>query len=477
MIQNQSMVNATAFAARLAAEGKVISALPGTPMGELVRLSTPILETTQATSPEAAEMYACMAADLTTGSLEAPTQHSLEMGALIDDVSKIVKVHISHAKNVVRPMVTELAEQIQTYLGKNHVKDASTQFTVEVLRLSAVLKDESFLDTLNYYKDRSVLEPDVPFALDTKTHDELMTLVLTGHDRTDRLITEWLSHKEDDFLVKIWNSFFTKNTGNVIYYADVNKMNLFEKSDFALAMFLIGRKITAQPEGASSLAAYKDQCKQYTDYAGALLITTLQRIAIAIRTKILVVQSDNRTKTAKVNGELYGKWLENGGSPEVILGLITSGQTVGSMELIDSKAAEYLKQWNSYCTFYKVSENNKSFDYFKTFVMNAFIESMKDKNETEVDYITKNPGYNDIINKKINEYLLNLKTPDMQDVYGMALYIVAGIRFYYTSAHQLLNDIGEASKANPNVDVREAALLATINYVADYLACQTVIEK
>ncbi len=485
MIQSSSFNAAIPFAERLSAVGLTLSATQGTPLGELVRLSVPLERTDFATTTDL-QTYGDAINTNTVGfnALENPTQHSLEIDSLINDISKAVNVHIGHARNVVRPLVSEFAESIQKYLTTNNVKDASEQFTVEVLRLSALLKDESFLDTLTYYKNKSILEPDISLNLDPKTKEELEALVLTGHDRTDKLIVEWLSHLPDYFLTSIWYSFFTKATmtevgGRILFYGDLAKMNVFEKTDYALALFLISRKITVQVEDkeGQSLKAYQNICTQYTDYSGVMLVNTIERVALSIKTKSLVVECSSIVKLAKVNGEVYGPWLDAGGTPEIIMGLIVSGDNISSQEMVDKKADEYKRQWNSYCSYYKTAESNKSFDYFKLFLINEFMQSMRDKQDVEVDYIAANPGYNDTVAKKANEYILGLRTDDCKDANMIALCMVAGIRFHYTSSYQLLNDIREASEVNPNVDVREAAFLAVINYVADYLALQINVVK
>lgn len=57
----------------------------------------------------------------------------------------------------------------------------------------------------------------------------------------------------------------------------------------------------------------------------------------------------------------------------------------------------------------------------------------------------------------------------------MALELVAGIRFDYTPAKMILTDIDQTLKSSPDVDVREAALVAAANYLALYLAGQISI--
>jgi hypothetical protein len=58
----------------------------------------------------------------------------------------------------------------------------------------------------------------------------------------------------------------------------------------------------------------------------------------------------------------------------------------------------------------------------------------------------------------------------------LALHIICQCRFYYTEAEFILSEIEEIGKQNPGIDVREAALIATINYLVDYLCDQITTD-
>lgn len=480
MIQSQSFENAIPFATALAATGRSLVAKPGTPLNELVRLSVPpssISGTDNSNEIMLGFHNAGMVA-VTAGTLQDPSEHSREMDALQDMLAKFINTHIDHARNIVRPKVLEFAESLQEYLAKYTVKDASAAFTIEPLYMASVLNDESFLDTLTPYKDRSVLTPDAFLSLSGKETGELAELIMVGHARTDKLIAEWLAQKPPQFLEHVWSQFFTKSFSpdpalKICNTNDLQAANAFDKSDYALAILLISRKISIQvQESDMPLALYKKLCSQYLEYSGALLVDALKKINLSIKTRGLVVECDSARKIAKVNAEIYNAWLNTGGSPEVILGYIVSGNQPSSQLLIDKKALEYVKTWNSYVTYYRTSEGNKTFAYARAFIETEFLTQWANKNEMEDGFILKNPGYTETVKKMLAETLLNLKAPDLKDPYALALLLIAKVRFYYTSSFQILSDMEAAKAANPDVDVREAALLAVINYGADHLAAQ-----
>ena len=494
MIKESSFTGAIPSATALDAMGKTALPKSGTVIGELVRLSVPVdfkengtnNDTTLAPTPNESNLdtYALRVEFTTTGSLEAPTQHSLELDAYIRDLSKVVVQHVAFAKNVVRPLVTEFAESLNKYLTTAKPREAFETANIKSLRVPAILKDESFLDTLVAYKDKAILTPDVSLKLCSKSLPELQEFIYIGHDRSDKLIAEWLSHLPEAFLLNVWNSFFCPNAsaleGNgaiALNYDYVHSFNAFDKADHSLAILLLARKCASSvQESQHSLDTYQRFCAQYVDYASTTLIDALAKINLGIRTKTLIVDKNQNDLSVLVNAEVYGPWLESGGTPEVVLGALITPGSSSMLALIDEKRAEYLQQWNSYSTFYRTREANNSFAYAKNHIEALFAASLQTLTDSEKEILIKQPNLIETISDNAKLYISNMRPADIQDSYSVGLYLVAKTRFYYTSSYQILSDIVEASKHNPNVDVREAALIAVINYVSDFCADQITLS-
>lgn len=494
MIKESSFTGAIPSATALDAMGKMALPEPGTVLSELVRLSIPVVmkgqpdgaDTTDVVRPieGSVQSMAWQVQFTTEGSLEAPTQHSLEMDAYIRDISKVVVQHVAFAKNTVRPLVTEFAQSLSSYLATTKPGEASDTVNIKSLRVPAILKDESFLDTFIAYKDKPILTPEVSLSLGSKGIEELQEFIYIGHDRSDKLIAEWLSHLPEAFLLNVWNSFFCSNASPLegqgtiaLNYESIRAQNAFDKADHSLAILLLARKCASVVQESSlSLSAYNNIVSQYVDYAGTSLIDAIAKINLSIRTKTLIIDKDVRTLHVCVNAEVYGPWLEAGGTPEVILGALITDGSSSMLALIDEKSAEYLQKWNSYCTFYRTREANNSFAYTKNYIESLFSASIQTLTESENEIVAKQPNLLQTLTANAKLYIDSLRPSDITDAYSVALSLVAKIRFNYTSSYQILSDIIEASKHNPNVDVREAALIAVINYVSDYCSDQIVLS-
>lgn len=402
------------------------------------------------------------------------SKHSVLADAYIKDIANAVNTHISFARNVVKPIVLDFATAYQEF--KQNYTPATAESTFEIVKcgIPSVLKDESFLDSIQIYKDKAAVEPSTRLSLTVKSVEELQTMVLTGQARVDKLIVEWLSNKEEGFLTKAYNQYFSKTVESDVAYKSTADLDTFEKADTHLAIYLLACKLynDVQEVEGLSLAAYKTIMQEIRDYAGTVLAQSATRVAGLINSQTLVLSSDERERKIKVNAELYSDWLNAGGKPETILGLAISGQKVNTIPMIDQKTKEWQSAWDSYSLYSATVEKNNYFGNVKLFIRSQFDSVIKTLDQTEIDYAAKNPSYGPTIVKLMNEYLDGLKASDLEDVYGIALNVIARIRFFYTASYDILSDIHEASKVNPNIDVREAALLAAINYVSDYVADQ-----
>lgn len=475
MIKQSTLSGASTLASQLDSQGLVAVAKPNTPLNELVNTTYPSFEVQIQNDEQMFDVFSGIEA-ATRGTLEDPSQHSLQADGLIRDISKVVSEHISFAKNTVKPLVVEYAQQIEQYLTTQKPKQASELFEIVILDTPTLVKDESFLDTLKPYVSKTILEPDLRFNLGPKTTEELLGLITFGYERTDKLVLEWLSTLPEDFVLKAYTSFFTNEPGKaIISYDDITRANVFDRLNFGLAILLLATKLFDNVDETAKdtdLRVYRNTAAQYRDFAGALVTDALNKIALMVKTERLVLSTSLERYQVKVVGEVYRPWLQQGGAPEVILGYIVSNDTTSSKVGISNRTQDYLSAWNSFLSFYNTSESNKAINYFKDFLTSSFNLTLKEPSEVEKDFIAKNPNYYTFINELTNTYVQGLKKDDMKDVYAIALTLVAKHRFYYTASFNILNDINEAGKVNPNVDVREAALLAAVNYVTDYFASQ-----
>lgn len=484
MLSMNSIMTSQALATELAEKGRVVVVKPNTVLAELVRATNASVANCVTCEGQGLSGFADTVEYMTAGSLEQPSEHSKTSDAYIDEIAQAVNRHVSFAKNVVAPIVVDFAERVNNYMANFKPPEASSQFNIEVADIPEALEDESFIDTLRFYVDKSIVEPSLIPAFGARTNEDLLALLQSGDADLDEAITAWYSRKGAEFFQTVWMSFFQSREANSslnywTYRDMMDRMDMFERADTALAIYLFTIKLfDAIPEDVvgATLNQYQNTLAQSRDFAGAALTDFIKRAEGFKGSKTLVISVQGDEKGARVFGPVYRQWLESNGCPEIILGLIISGKRLTLQSLIDEIHDDLLTKWKAYENFYNATSANKYFDYFKDALRAKFGELMAGVTKEEEVFVQTSPNYIGTVNEKFEEELKAMRAMDMDNVYMLALKLVCRSRFYYTDAEMILCDIEEARRINPNIDVREAALIATSNYVFDYLADQMVIS-
>lgn len=487
MIKSSTFGLAVNTAVGITALGKTIAPQTNTVLQELVRLSVPSNDYV----PENDEhllAYGNMLEATTQGSVDNPSEHDKYSDGLVHDLSKLVNSHISYARNVVKPVMLNFAEKLQAFTEELNLKAKEVglgRYEIIEKCVPELLRDESFLDTLKRYDNGRVLEPDSNAGLMcmARPHEELLQLLSTGSARFDEMVAKLVASLPDGTLESVWNSNFTTqpSSGKYLSLAAVTHSNVYVRIEVALLVYLFANKIyddVQEQETGMLLPVYRENVNQLREYAGSTLVFALKKTVLNSQGKIIIVESNDRE--IFVNGDLYRTWIQNGGKPEIILGSVISSSQYGTAPAVtetalNEKAEQFARNYDSYRTYLTVSENNKKIDHLKNFIKIEVLQGLGDLDDLEKVYIEKNPGYYETVKKELDQIVSNFSLKDLEDVHCVSRIVIAKIRFYYTSAYEIFESMNEAALANPDVDPREAALLAAINYLSDYLADQMSI--
>lgn len=405
----------------------------------------------------------------------------LEINSLVDDISSKVTAHIQHARSAVKPLVQSLAQEYETYLSTLKGKDPISDFCICSVKPSSILADEMLIEELRYMEGRSVKTPDnLPVSLERLSFEQLSEMLEQSPSAASAGVREWVLSKPESWLEDIWVKLFCKSgtlgiTDSNLVFGDIDFLQLLpaEAAEVSLALYLWSKALNNNPESYSSkesLASVKSRFVGIFDFAAAVCLDAIKKIALANTTNTLIIKYNEDTRTLFVNGDLYPSWLEKGGSPETILGMACTGDVQSNADVIISKGAELQKAWNQYVMVHETTEKNNRHLYSRTVLLELFNKSLGTFVEEEKNVRLAESYFAAVRYKKAAEYVERLTTSELEDVYSVCLYLVAKIRFDYTSAFEILNDIQAAGATVETIDVREAALLATINYLGDFLA-------
>ena len=397
--------------------------------------------------------------------------HDIIMDNYIEELTQIVSNHISFTRSVVNKEVSKLIDSVTEALNNYKYKEPEEFFNVTYFKLHDVFKSYLIDEEIASYKDSSRKYFFEPMYLEKAlTEDfDLLGYILVGEEELDRLITSWFNELGRD---------------KALYYLTQNvpEYSLSTKSllDYSLINYLFYRNLLNKADlniGLSSIQL-KGKSSASRDYFANKLNIALELYRREIRNDY-IFSTDTETSfsifnTKSLNVVIYEenfqKLAEAGGSIEVIFGYLASKNkidvTVG--ELIAEKE-KYLSNWKNTRSLYLLHLNNSRLDIFKQILSQKFDESLNNLTEAEVEDGFNSPNYMETTRQLAKEYIDNLTLSDIDNLDIIAIELVARIRFRFSNAYFILKEMKEIMGMDDKIEPMEAALLATIKYVTDFL--------
>lgn len=486
MIDTNSALYSIPLATLAANKGLVISPVEGTPISELVKISNDLLMlqcgtvmSDTATDQDQISSHANYFSEITVSDTE--TSHDTMMDAFIHDISKSVSNHISYAKNIVKPIIVEYVEDVQKSLGQEI--NPVSQFKISMVELPKPMQNAGFETSINKYAEKPFLVPSTSLYLGEIAPQGILDLMLTGSKEYDEGVKEWFVNKGDLFFMDIWNNLFrdfkiSKPSTAFTFDSCLNSISK-ELVDYALAIHLLSRKLYDEvPENTGlDLPKYREIVAQYREASAIKLNLEYIKYEAVLKNKTLVASIDTDGKGLSVHGAVYREWLKSGGCNETLLGMLVGRDTFYNQSLIDEAKDRFIKDWNTYALFTKTANKNNQFNRIKDILTISFAKILENMSSTERETVATMPAFTQTMESKFKEELLKLKTSDTEDIFNTCTILVCRARFYYTDAEKILSGINLAVKANPSIDIREAALLSSIEYVIDYISDQMQVTS
>ena len=493
----RSYSTAVPFAQDLSDKGIILNTTPSSVLGELCSLSNPLDiyfngsntddgKKVPETSPPDIEVetFGRMMAICTRGPYENDVTGSLWGVSFDNSVSKLASLlrnQISYIRNIVVPRVIEFSKEADLFLQEIGTATAASELEICKVTIPDILQDQAFLTLLEPYKHKKPTTPrNYSLSLNVPAKPEdFLTVASTSNARTDALVEEWYKTADMKYLDLVWHAFFADEkimksyVGLHISQDDVVSPNLGVRMNVALAYFLIANYYNnhlpdmVTKEDAASL---KRRISEHLFFAGSSLCDVLYRIEQNNRLNIMVYHIDKFHKKITVSSEVYDRWLASGGSAETVLGILVGNSRFYSVPEIDLHSKELKQTWNNYTAIYSNINEHKKAHTLRTFYLSLLSKYMKGDYQDAIEkaYVQSYQYVYSKVMKEAESFLETLTKECLCNTMSVSKTLIAGKKYQFTYALKFINDmedIGNDEKIIPE----EAAMIATINYIVDYL--------
>lgn len=489
MIPANAAQSAIAVVEQLEATNRRVVAVAGTPLAQLVAISSLQLQPSVA-AVGVVDLNAAAQADYqpTASGIEAESrieslahdnlsQHDVLMDGLVTDLSQCVAQHLTFAKNTVRPLIKTFVDEAAAALAS--YPDQST-YSPQIVKLD--LPEVSLLPAVEgeavKFKDVVYIPLGSPLNLPPASGDAALRYLVSGSAALDNAVAAWVQAKGEDFFAKVYNVVFSSGAAGVTITPDQLYGDKLEGLDALTATFLMARHLLENaPEGAPyGLADYRIAVGTVVEQTGLRLANAFADRERNIALETLIVGSAK--DVIYVFAPVYDKWIAEGGVLATLLGnmlLDRPNQTLAAM-LQDQE--QCMTRWEQQNRFLTVTLQNRKFDAAKDSL--RFVTEKLAGENIQTIFGEIAPGQELTLQSPVVSQALDnakgfidfLDAEQIKDLWQIGVEVVAGSLFSYSAAFSILNSIEKAAKDNAGIDPNEAALLGTIDYVTNYVVDQ-----
>ena len=398
-------------------------------------------------------------------------------------IARYVQSHLSFAKNVVKPLITEFVESFTERTNSLYVSP-SDNLVIEKLDLPAPMLVSDLKDLIDDYSKITYAAPEfVKFNAPDMSIGEIIDLMKTGNKNADAAIDEWVATVGEAEIVQYYERAFGTVKGGYPRTQLVSNQDCCWNS--TLAIFLMASKLHNNPPTGTSmnLVDYNVAMGKIRDAAGSILTSIYEMFQSYVKTQTLIRTSFGNKLI--VVTPVYNEWIESGGTDVLLYALMVTGKRANFVSEVNAARVELMKAWELHSAMTISTERNRKFLTMRK----AFYDTMFDIVERNADpifsHLKPEGASTDHIQmqeyktfkQKFEECYTYLREEDFVDIWKLAKHVVCNMLFYYTDAGQILDGIEDACKTNPDMEVDEAALLSTIAYVTRYVCNQMTITK
>jgi hypothetical protein len=174
-----------------------------------------------------------------------------------------------------------------------------------------------------------------------------------------------------------------------------------------------------------------------------------------------------------VNGDVYTQWLSEGGTPETLLGASVTDREMGFGSLIE-KRDQYESSWKYRMTVVRSAQNSKEFSVVLGALRDALTKCINDLPDDQLK-----AGSRGDLHVRLAAALENVYINDVagDSIYRTVRKLVCGILFANRDVRSILDNMEGVAKIHADLDVREVALLATIELLTKWFSGLVDIKR
>lgn len=478
MLNPAALTEGTQLALSLAAQGRVLRPLALTPLECVVKANNTgdlVIASNTCSNPEEFASLTLAASKVTTR--DGAPEHELAQVDFVEKGAAVLAVNFDLGKNVVVPKVLDIINKV-TEQAQYSANRSLNNIAVVPAHYATIWSNPNVLALIEPFADVA-FEDHHPRSILTRmpTLEEATAWMVTGASTVDADVLELLKANPNLPLEAVQGLFFEYSQTLLPFSKQVNPYNA--NQDRVLAIFLIARRLLSDiPDFAalslndhrSTLASIMSQAA-----AGANGIVRLRerngKLNTLIRnyptTDISLSVGNGNEIIIYVNGDVYSRWLNDGGTPETIMGAFITDRKLAYQELLDGRVG-YEKAWAQHLKIRSAYITEERFNRTAYALRSVLLAAIDTHDEPTLS--------KEILRNRMVEVLGDFHRRHLDHFASYIRDVVCKVFYAHTDVLVLLREMDSIKNANPEMDMNEVAILAGIEFIADWFSAQVIAD-
>jgi len=379
---------------------------------------------------------------------------------------------ISLYKNTLLPFLKEYRDIVNTMLKDRKSSSDIPNYMIKEVSIPTVF--ELFKNKgIVIENGRSVELPVSNLIIPAPKQDEIKAFFKTDMLVMESAIDELLHGKTDAQLVTLWENYLLNVSGSNDNIASITYRIDGDMTELALLFVLVYNLKTNMPEGvAVSQEVYSRVMRDfYNKLINDISVVMKRYNQFGSVGKMVLSLND---KVVSVHSGLYRKFIAEN-TAEVIMGMLVSDNIKATNHFVKDilvNKDDYIKAWEKKIRLDNIATKIESQTAYKLVYDFALAKLLKDVSNAVVKHIPYTDNDNLISTR---EFVETLPASKLLDVGYVTMEVVGEILLPNTNFYAFTENMLEYSKLDSTLSPQEAASLATLDTIINYLVEQVTL--
>ena len=232
--------------------------------------------------------------------------------------------------NVLRDEIIPLVETVASRVNQNVAEEIPSTWAIEQLPFQNLYRSERFAEFLEKYPATLIRDASTLSGLSDRDEEEIASLINTGSTALNELVVEIVANYPANWLKDVYDRYFKAGAPQKIN-TRFNPFLSWGVLDELIVVHILARVIEAKglvdATIAMSLNEFKNALAQLIVATGATINRCLGQLLDFANHGMVVLTIDRVTSTIYVIDDNYNKLLNEGGSPDAVIGSVIAGET------------------------------------------------------------------------------------------------------------------------------------------------------